>query len=249
MICYFSGTGNSEYVAKEISKDLNDSLLCINKRIKDNDTSEVCVNGKLIFVTPTYAWRIPRIVYKWIVETEFKDVKDVYYVMTCGDENGNADKYNQNLSELKGFKHRGTFEIVMPENYIALFDAPSPAKAKEIILKAKDKISDVAYNIAQDKEYIYKLNFLDKLKSGLVNDVFYSLIVSSKKFYVKDSCGACGKCENLCPLNNIHLKDKKPIWGNNCTHCMACISYCPAKAIEYGKKSIGKERYYFKDFF
>ena len=34
--------------------------------------------------------------------------------------------------------------------------------------------------------------------------------------------------------------------GKNCTHCMACICYCPKEAIEYGKKSKGKPRYHFE---
>ena len=52
-----------------------------------------------------------------------------------------------------------------------------------------------------------------------------------------------GKCAEVCPLQNIKLKDGKPVWGGNCTHCMACISYCPTEAIEYGKKSLGQVRY------
>ena len=28
---------------------------------------------------------------------------------------------------------------------------------------------------------------------------------------------------------------------------MACISYCPKRAIEYGKKSLDKERYYLEE--
>jgi len=47
-------------------------------------------------------------------------------------------------------------------------------------------------------------------------------------------------------LNNIHLENGKPVWGKNCTHCMACICYCPKEAIEYGKKSKGKPRYHFE---
>jgi len=39
------------------------------------------------------------------------------------------------------------------------------------------------------------------------------------------------------------MKDGKPHWLGNCTHCMACICHCPAEAIEYGKKSEGKRRY------
>lgn len=42
------------------------------------------------------------------------------------------------------------------------------------------------------------------------------------------------------------LQNGKPVWGQDCTHCMACICYCPAEAIEYGKMSLGKPRYLFE---
>ena len=60
-------------------------------------------------------------------------------------------------------------------------------------------------------------------------------------------CIGCGKCEKLCPLNNITLQNARPVWGTNCTQCMACICYCPTRAIEYGKKSAGKPRYHFEE--
>ena len=47
-------------------------------------------------------------------------------------------------------------------------------------------------------------------------------------------------------MNNITLRGGRPVWGKACTHCMACICYCPAEAIEYGKKSRGKPRYRFE---
>ena len=46
--------------------------------------------------------------------------------------------------------------------------------------------------------------------------------------------------------DNIHLENGRPVWGKNCTHCMACICDCPKEAIEYGKKSKGKPRYHFE---
>ena len=60
----------------------------------------------------------------------------------------------------------------------------------------------------------------------------------------QDKCSGCGLCVQLCPLNNITLKNGKPVWGGGCTHCMACICSCPARAIEYGRKSRGKPRYF-----
>ena len=80
--------------------------------------------------------------------------------------------------------------------------------------------------------------------SGSVNKMFYSLFVKADAFNVDGKCIGCGKCEKICPLNNIKIQNGKPVWGKECTHCMACICHCPTEAIEYGKKSIGKPRYH-----
>ena len=49
--------------------------------------------------------------------------------MNCGGEIGNAEKYLKKLCENVGFEYMGVKEIVMPENYIALFDAPDENEA------------------------------------------------------------------------------------------------------------------------
>ena len=83
----------------------------------------------------------------------------------------------------------------------------------------------------------------DRINSGIINDLYYPIFVHSKKFYATNACISCGKCVEVCPLNNIHLENKKPSWGKHCTHCMACICRCPKEAIEYGKRSVGRIRY------
>ena len=82
--------------------------------------------------------------------------------------------------------------------------------------------------------------------SAAVNPVFYRFIVKAAGFLATDSCTGCGQCVRNCPMNNLRLENGKPLWGKECTHCMACICYCPAEAIEYGKKSLGKPRYQFE---
>ena len=57
------------------------------------------------------------------------------------------------------------------------------------------------------------------------------------------ACVSCGKCVDVCPLDNVRLTNGLPIWGNHCTHCMACICRCPKEAIEYGKHSKNLPRY------
>lgn len=76
-----------------------------------------------------------------------------------------------------------------------------------------------------------------------MNTLFYRFNMQPKKFTVSDVCVSCGKCEKVCPLGNIRMENGRPVWGEHCTHCMACISGCPAEAIEYGKSTRGKARY------
>ena len=89
-------------------------------------------------------------------------------------------------------------------------------------------------------------NLYDRFMSSAVNPLFYPLFVKANAFTVSSACIGCGQCVRRCPANNITLHDGKPVWGKDCTHCMACICYCPAEAIEYGKKSLGKPRYHFE---
>ena len=122
MIFYFTGTGNSRYVAKRLSDLTGQHLFCINDRLKDQDFGTVLSKDGLIFVLPTYAWQIPKVVRKWIKKTEFMGSRKTWFVMTCGEDIGNAGKYNEELCQHMNFTYMGTAKVVMPENYIAMFD-------------------------------------------------------------------------------------------------------------------------------
>jgi len=138
----------------------------------------------------------------------------------------------------------GCAEIIMPENYIALFSTPTEEKAMQMIEQAESAINDTARCIKQcDKLPQPKISLGDKMNSGIINSLFYPVFVHAKKFYATDDCISCGKCATVCPLNNIRIEDGKPVWEKNCTHCMACICRCPKEAIEYGKHSRGLTRY------
>ena len=245
MILYFTGTGNSRYIARHIADSLGDSLLDMNERIKAWDISEVTADMRLVFVVPTYGWRIPHIVEKWIDETQFGGDFKVWFIMDCGGEIGDADKYIRRLCERKGFDYMGVKQIVMPENYVAMFGVPSPEQAARIIEKAQPDIKNACETLNAGEKFPQpRRNVYDRFMSDIVNPVFYKLFVKADAFTATDKCVGCGKCVKLCPLNNIELKDQRPVWGRNCTHCMACICLCPTEAVEYGKKSVGKPRYH-----
>ena len=247
MIFYYSGTGNSKYAAKRIADALGDTLLSMNERIKAGDFSPVETGERLVVVTPTYAWRIPRIVRDWLMKTELRGAERIWFVMTCGSEIGDAGRYNRALCQAKGVGCMGTAQLVMPENYIAMFNAPQADEARAIVAKAEPDIDRVIASIRAEEAFApTRRNLYDRFMSGPVNPIFYSFCVKADAFTASDACVGCGRCEKLCPTNTVTLHDGRPVWGKGCTHCMACICYCPAAAIEYGKKSLGKPRYHFE---
>lgn len=244
MILYFTGTGNSEYAARRIESKLGDETINLFDKIKKKDFSALTSRNAWVVVVPTYAWRIPRIAEEYLRKTTLAGSKEIYFVMTCGQSIGNAGKYVKALCREKNMEYMGCRRIVMPENYIAMFKAPSKEEALGIIQNAESVIEDTARIIEAKQVFPQpEIGLGDTLNSSIVNRIFYPLFVHSKKFYTTDSCIACGICADVCPLSNIHLDEGKPVWGSCCTHCMACISRCPKEAIEYGKNSVGKVRY------
>lgn len=244
MIIYFSGTGNSAYVARRIAKGLADEALDLFERLRTHDYTPLSSERPWVVVAPTYAWRLPRFVSDWLRRTELTGSRDVTFVLTCGGSIGNAGRYAERLCAEKGLTCKGTIPVVMPDNYIALFDAPAPDEAQRIIDAAEPAIDRAIELIGAGKMYAPgRLSLADRLESGVVNDVFYPLVIHAKKFAAGEACTSCGLCERVCPLSNIRLTDGRPVWGDTCTHCMACINRCPAHAIEYGKASRGKPRY------
>lgn len=244
MILYFSGTGNSEYAAKRIGEACRDETVSLFEKIRSRDFSPMHSDSPWVVAVPTYAWRIPRIVQEWLHHTSLSGNRNIYFVMTCGGNIGNAGNYLKKLCTAKGLNYMGCAEIVMPENYIAMFSAPAKEDALAIIGQAEQVIDNAALLIKKGEPFIQPaVTVKDKLNSGFVNNIFYPAFVHAKKFYATDACISCGKCAKVCPLSNIHLDRGKPVWGKNCTHCMACICRCPAEAIEYGRHSKGLVRY------
>ena len=165
--------------------------------------------------------------------------------MTCGGEIHNAPETNRKLCTQLGLDYMGTAEIVMPENYIALFSTLNSAEeVNHILAAAVPALEHTAAAIESDRPVTEpKPTVFGKFMTYIVNPIFYATCVHDRAFTVDDSCIGCGKCALSCPVNGINIVERKPHWNGACTHCMACIRGCPVSAIEYGHKSQGKPRY------
>lgn len=246
MVLYFSGTGNSRYAAKKIAEISGDETISIGQKIKNGDYSAVASEKPFVFVGPVYAGRLPRVMEEYIRKATFNGSSKAYFICTCAATPWVTVQYTESLCSEKGFSLLGFNSVIMPQGYIAGGGTQPKETNNKILAKAEPKITAISTAI-RDKQTLPKEQPGNWVMSKLLNPIMYSMMISAKNFRVTDKCTGCGKCEQRCPLNNVKLKAGKPVWGKECTHCMACIAGCPCEAIEYGKKTQGKPRYYLGD--
>lgn len=248
MIIYFTGTGNSRFVAGRIaaatSDKLFDSALCIRK----GEGADFTEPGDYVFVAPVYAAAPPLVFLDFIRRSHFPGNCHAYFVMVCAGSMGASPVYCRRAAEEKGLLYAGTAKVDMPQNYTAYFDVGTTSGNKRIIRAARPVIDGIASCIRGGRELPDPcVKMWMRVLTPLVLRPYYRFFVSAKQFRTNDRCVGCGKCTSLCPLNNIVMKERRPVWGSSCTHCMACINLCPADAIEYGRRTEGKRRYHGPD--
>ena len=243
MVLFFSGTGNSRYAAELIAMMIDDEVVSINELIKNKSKSALKSEGPLVFVAPIYGGRIPRIVDDFIRETTFGGNQNAYFFVTCADSASKCENYAKKLCQKKGLTFLGLHSVVMPGNNIAMMDTGTDAENEKSLADALQKIKVTAENIKSTNP-LPPEKTSGALMSAVLNPLMYATMMGAKHFCTTAACTCCGQCVIRCPLNNIQMVNSKPKWGKHCTHCMACIGGCPARAVEYGKKTAGRNRYY-----
>lgn len=249
MIFYFSGTGNSLYIAKNIQKKSRATLISIVKELRENRTyyEYVLEEGEDIgFVFPVYAWAPPKMVLDFIDKVEFSNYKDnyIYSVVACGENIGDTMKLVDKKLKDKNLKLHSGFSAITPNNYIVLGDVDSK-DIEEKKLKSLEEFLINVNKIISKKErgvFLTEKGSIPWVLTNVVSLIFNKSCNSTKKFYADDKCIGCGICEKICPSSCISVKEK-PSWKGDCTHCLSCINLCPTKAIQYGKNTKNKGRY------
>lgn len=247
MIFYFTGTGNSRFIAEQIAQKTNDELISINDILRNKIDKNFTSQKPYVFVGPIYAGSLPKVMTDFIKESQLNGNNKVYVLANCGSDSTGTIVNIEKLINSKFLKLQGFEEIKMPANYIILYNPKSKDEGEEIIKSSLTKITQIAEKIDREEYFTLdrKISGVDKVRaSDKMAKLFLNKIAKDNNFHTTGGCVGCGKCEQICPLSNITMVDKKPKWNGNCTHCVGCISICPAEAIEYKNKTVGRNRYY-----
>jgi ferredoxin len=238
IVFFFSGTGNSLKVAKDISKELENCEI-VSMAKSPNLTKQYDSIG---FVYPTYFWGLPKKVIEFIKNINLENNKKAYFyaITTYGGSVGNAV---YQLYELLLKKHNIKLnygqKLQMFSNYVIIYDMSK--KINEITEKSNEKLIPIINSIKMKKNN--RVNKLTKIFEFINKDFIKKVSNMDKDYTVSDNCTGCTICEKVCPVKNIEMINNKPQYKHHCENCVACIQFCPQKAINYKNATQNRRRY------
>jgi ferredoxin len=254
-IFYFSGTGNSIRIARELQKRLPSSeIVPIIASMKADRIFATAENVGIVF--PIHGFSIPIVVEEFLARLDLTSTTYLFAVSSRMARQRVFGKVNR-ITRKRGKTLDAGFGIQMPENYISFFEAPLPdeiAKDEKNMLEKMDMMEPLLLNRGKFKEPPFPL--WARIITGILFPIMTPILHGTrymgleKKFYADEKCTGCGVCENVCLSCKVQMTDGRPVWQQDrfCTFCFACIHYCPAKAIQFkNKKTASRGRYHHPD--
>ena len=236
-IYYFSGTGNSLVIARDIAEKTNGKLISIPAVMdKESIKTDADVIG---IVFPVYHGDIPFIIRRFVTKMNSLDKKYIFGVCTYGDSPCLAIKYLDKMIKSCGGKLAAGFAVNMPYNYII----PS------FVLRGFFK-SFVLREIAIEKQQVLFANWKKKLES------IYEFVHARKKGVFETSAEIIEHLVDFLNLKeilgktvwlkiagfkgHINLPFQESLqlmdWGfkcdDKCNGCGICSKICPVQNIK-----------------
>ena len=224
MVFYFTGTGNSLYIAKQ----LDDEPISIPQVMHQKDLE--FTSDKIGIVAPIYGHEVPVMVKDFLNKIRFH-TEYFYMILTYGNRHGGAAELAKQLCDSCGIAVQYINVIRMVDNWLPGFDMEEQCRLDKnvdgqltvILRDIKEEKCMISEVTEEDREA--HRQFLSFASQGPA-DLWQHLI------QIHDNCIGCGICEKVCPTASIHVTDRKAEYvPGKCQTCLACVHACPQKAI------------------
>ena len=245
LIVYFSGTGNTQAIARGYERAIIKAGHSVVTSSIEN-LQEIPEHDFLIVGGPIYAGNMPDKLINWIrkkIPLIDSNKRAIVFSTSAGLLNANGVKSIGKKLIKKGYTLVDAHTFEMPRNfYIDKYD-PTP----EVI--QKQQFENAAADILKSVSKMNLNNIFDMNESvimiDLLADVFRLMAKSlGKSYQITDQCIGCGKCEKNCPQHNIDFRKK--LYSNKCMMCTRCIHTCPVNAIAYKGKQIDQYQVHYE---
>ncbi len=238
---FFSGTGNTLLVAREMKKYFEENGFTVNLlRIEKSRNAEINTLHTIGIAVPIAAQTTFPFCWSFINNLpETEDKTEVFLVTTRAMCSGGIIGPAKKILKKKGYVTIGAKEIRMPSNFtpkkmIKLDN--NEKKTSAGLIEARRFAHDLHYNITHWLE----TNPLSGIVKRISLQKSFSWMRKHHTMFVNEGkCIRCGLCFKLCPVDNIEMIDY-PEFKDACQFCMRCYDFCPTDAIEMKNMQIRK---------
>ncbi len=263
LILYFSGTGNTDYVAHYLARQWANLPVEIELRSVEQQPAEAVTDFDVLAAGfPVYACDSPPFVQDYLDRMAPGEGRGAFVFCTKGAWAGSAVWRNlQRLAE-RGYVPLGGGSVTMPGTDGLALISKGSRMARMALEKDYDHLKDADSLAEQMANVLSGLvagqpvqAFRQRLprrfnpNGGLFDRVWAFLYESvgnyaRTKFWADERCTGCGLCARLCPANNIELREGHPHFADDCFLCMRCIHACPQEAIQINRVTVNKFRWH-----
>ncbi len=254
LVYYFSGTGNSENVArwmgqiaqeKGMEVQLNNIAKIDRLNVPTPDSDDL-----VAFVSPIHGFNYPPVMLNFLLRFP-KGQNNVLLLntragMLIGQWNvpgltGIAFYFSALILKLKGYSIKSMFPVDLPSNWISVHPGLNDRTVKYLHERNQEKVYHFARKVLDGGTDFRGVREIiqDTLISPISLGYFFiGRFFFAKTYYASADCDNCGLCIKSCPVKAIKTVDKRPFWTFNCESCMRCMSNCPKRAIETAHGSV-----------
>jgi ferredoxin/flavodoxin len=256
-VYYFSGTGNSLVVARDIAENIEARLIPMaSAEGRETITSEAEAVGMVFPIYYESCGGLPLIVRRFADKLSGLEAKYLFAVTTYGSASIITLGRLARLLAARGGRLSGRFAVNMPENIYPSLGAAGHGKMfatwkvnlEQVCAPIRERRAVRLHtpNVLVGKAYgplraigrlllpLYRGSTIRKLRQASGSELrkYDELLPRmDTSFGLTESCSGCGTCVQVCPVENIRMSADRPVWQHRCEFCLACFHWCPREAI------------------
>ena len=229
----FSGTGNTLWVAREVTKSLRAKGVSVSLRSMEGAMSPLPQDAALGLAFPVACFSTYPTVQRFIQALPPGEGREAFLIGTMGGLGLGMQHPIRKELQRKGYRPIGAHLFTMPGNYN---NKKMPVERNETRLaRAREEIkiftallldSGISFGGGMFSPLSFLLHRLARTRRPW--DWFY------KAFPIEanvETCVKCGRCAALCPEKAIEMNPYPSIDPTVCQSCQRCLAFCPVGAL------------------